>query len=174
MSAWIVISHQEFGSGSTSSILFSSIPQTYTDLYLAISHRNTGAESQARIRINGDTGTNYPKRWLTIDNGNISSYTDSERFPFWTQNSGQTANTFGNTSMYFSNYRVSSNKLMLTESVTENNASSVYSLLGIMQWSNTNAITSIELEMAAFSYAQYSSATLYGITAGSSNGVVVS
>jgi hypothetical protein len=158
----------EVSSGGASAITFNNIPQTYDDLMLVVSHRNTGNETQARIAINGDTGSNYPKRWLTINNGSLGNYTDSSNFPFWTQTSGTTASTFGNSSMYFTNYAGSTIKSISVDSVTENNsATGVYSLIGAMTWSNTSAITSIALTMAANNFEQYSSASLYGIKRGS-------
>lgn len=170
-----VIAHTELSSSAAASIIFSSIPQTYTDLLLVVSHRNTGNEGQARIALNDDTGSNYPKIWLTINNGSASFYSDSSNFPFWTPTSGTTANTFGLSEIYFPNYRSSSNKQMSVKSVIENNASTgIYYVLGSMGWNNTAAITKITLSMAAFDYAQYSSATLYGIEDGSSGGVTVS
>ena len=51
-------------SSNTSSITFSSIPQTYTDLVLIINGGNTGAV-QVAIRFNGDTGNNYSNQSLT-------------------------------------------------------------------------------------------------------------
>ena len=46
------------GSGQTS-VTFSSISGTYTDLILIASASNTGGATNIRLQFNGDTATNY-------------------------------------------------------------------------------------------------------------------
>jgi hypothetical protein len=44
---------------STSSIVFSSIPQTYTDLIIVTNLVSAAGNQDLDLRFNGDTGTNY-------------------------------------------------------------------------------------------------------------------
>lgn len=59
------ISTQTLGVAATS-ITFSSIPQTYTDLVLVTS-TNTSSNTQTAYRLNGDTATNYSDTRLSGD-----------------------------------------------------------------------------------------------------------
>jgi hypothetical protein len=79
--------------------------------------------------------------------------------------SGSTASTFGSTEIYITNYAGSSNKCLSSDSVNENNATTAYSVLTAWLWSNTSAITSLSItsDGAGNNFAQYSTATLYGI-----------
>jgi hypothetical protein len=47
------------GTGSNSTITFSSIPSTYTDLVLIIGGGSTSASVVSQLQFNGDTGSNY-------------------------------------------------------------------------------------------------------------------
>lgn len=52
--------------GSTAStVTFSSISNSYRDLYLIIVAKTSAAGWQTRMRLNGDTGTNYNTVYLT-------------------------------------------------------------------------------------------------------------
>jgi hypothetical protein len=67
---------------------------------------------------------------------------------------------------------------MSVDLVTENNASGAFSAMQRIVaalWNDTDPITSIEFDAdAATNYKQYSSVTLYGITAGSDGTTIVS
>lgn len=173
-----VIQHQELGS-SQSTITFSSIPQTYTDLTVVFSLRNDrstdGASSYAGITINGNY-TNLTQRLLQ-GNGSATatfSYT-SGTYPLWVYipGSGYTSNTFHNGRMYISNYAGSNAKAIAIDNVTENNATTAFQTIHAGVYNSSTAITSlgfISLNSdlaAAGNFVQYSSATLYGILKGS-------
>lgn len=56
------------GTGSSTTITFSSIPNTYTSLQIrGIIRTDSGAGIGASIRLNGDTGTNYASHQLYGD-----------------------------------------------------------------------------------------------------------
>jgi len=79
--------------------------------------------------------------------------------------SGYTASTFASGEMYIPNYAGSNSKSFSADSVQETNASLAYSYLMAGLWSNSSAITSIALTPFTGNFAQYSTATLYGIKA---------
>ena len=171
-----IIQHQELGSSQTS-ITFSSIPQTYTDLLVVFSLRDTSSASgysESFLRFNGTT-TNYSSKQLFGDGSSASSFSQADALRLWnTGNGNPTSNTFASIRVYVPNYTSSNNKSVSSESVTEGNNTGQGQFMAASLWSNTSAITSLSIHAnGANSFVQYSSATLYGITKGS-NGVVVS
>jgi hypothetical protein len=173
-----LIAHQELASAQAS-ITFGSIPQTFTDLVLVTSLR--GANYCGILPNGSNANTSYRILWGLNGSAITSNYTSFSYNIFSTVAiSGSTASTFGNTSIYFPNYRSSSNKSVSVDSVNENNSATAEQLLGIGLWNNTAAISSITLTSldanlnAGSNFAIGSSATLYGITAGTSGGVTVS
>jgi hypothetical protein len=168
-----LIEHYEVPSGGVSSITFSSIPATFTDLYLMVSIRSTTTGNfSVEIRPNSST-SNLSARGLQGDGSAASSFTVSN-IPALATSSSNTANTFSNGSFYIPNYASNSNKSISIDSVTENNATQAFQRLVAGLWSDTTAISSIQLSPAGGDFAQYSSATLYGILAGSDGTTVVS
>jgi hypothetical protein len=171
-----VIQHQELASAQAS-ITFSSIPQTYTDLYLVVSLRSTYDFGPAtwwlsKIVFNANT-SGYSTRNLQGNGSSASSDSDTA-FYFRPNDTASTANTFGSASLYIPNYAGSSNKSISIDNVSEDNGSQAIAQLVAGLWSNTSAITSIVIEGVSGDLAQYSSATLYGITKGSDGIVTVS
>ena len=172
-----VIEHYEVPSGGQASITFSDIPQTFTDLYLVMSLRNGTADQPVggrafRLDFN-NFATGATNRALRGQgSGTPSSFTDN----FFTQvGSGDTASTFGNGSAYIPNYTSSTAKSFSIDSVGENNATFAEQQINAQLWNVTDAITIIRINSPyAGNLAQYSSATLYGILAGSDGTTTVS
>jgi hypothetical protein len=166
-----LIAHQELTSAAAS-ITFSSIPQTFTDLVIKFSLRNSVAAGAGTITFNTSGGT-YTRRRLQ-GNGS-SAFSDSPSFDYVCGLSSFTASTFGNGEIYISNYRSSVAKSYSSDSVNENNAIEAFQTLIAGLWSGTDAVTTITLTpLSGGNWVQYSSATLYGITAGSDGIVAVS
>jgi len=156
------------GSGGAASIDFTSIPQTYTDLVVLMSCRRTVSTGtgQLSLKFNGSTSS-YTSKLLegtgsAAASNNYSGLTD---MPIGqAEPSNFTANTFMNTQIYISNYALSNFKPVSSDSVSENNATEAYAAVFAGLWSSTAAITSISLfPRGGDNWAQYSSATLYGI-----------
>ena len=156
------------GSGGASTLAFSSIPSTYTDILLVTSLRDvTSGGGVAKITFNGSTSS-YTARQL-VGNGS-SAYSDTSYGGSYysaegsSVASGYTANTFSNGSFYIPNYAGSNNKSISTDTVVENNATSSYLALSAGLWSNSSAISSITItQYSGGTFAQYSTAYLYGI-----------
>lgn len=168
-----VIQHQELGSAQ-SSIVFSSIPQTYTDLLLVLSEKNASANDVAVfLQFNSSTTGYTIRRLLGTGSGSGINQSFGERQLGFSSNANFTASTFSSTLAYFPNYTSSAQKSWSVDTITENNAGNAYAgILGGI-WTGTDPITSLTLSPNGGSFVQYSSATLYGILKGS-NGVVVS
>jgi hypothetical protein len=170
MSAWTVIAHTELP--STQAVVFTSIPATYTDLVILLSAR--GDEDTLDIFFN-NSDTNFSGRALQGSNGSAGSFTRSDNFVGYVNNTSMTANTFSNTMIYIPNYASSNNKSFSVDTVNENNSTSASMNIFAGLWSQTAAINEIKLQnLGGSGFVQYSSATLYGITKGSSGGVSVS
>jgi hypothetical protein len=163
---FVKIASATVGAGGASSIDFTSIPGTYTDLIILTSlrtTRNTGDAASISITFNGSSSSRSSRILYGNGSGTLS-YTDTIlEGGFAAQNTGTTANTFSNHQYYISNYAGSNNKSLSIDSAHENNATTAYALLNSALWSNTSAITSIKLENVGFNFVQYSTATLYGI-----------
>ena len=151
------------GSGGASSIDFTSIPSTYTDLVLKLSGRSTANDNWANISFNGSTAS-FSSRGLYGDGSSAGSYSRSDNVnTIANDSSTSTASTFSNGEIYIPNYAGSNNKSYSVDSVTENNATAALTSLVAGLRSNTAAITSITLTPNGGNFAQYSTATLYGI-----------
>ena len=159
------------GAGGASSIDFTSIPSTYTDLVVKLSGRSTDTTandgSELRLQFNADTGSNYSRRMLYGDGGAVgssSATTTGMRVGFVDTN-GNTSSTFSNTEIYIPNYAGSSQKSVSADSVVEGNvAQYMYATLIAGLWTGTSAITSIKLYIPSFNFVQYSTAYLYGVS----------
>jgi hypothetical protein len=155
------------GSGGASSIDFTSIPSTYTDLVVKLSSRTaTGGAADVNIQFNSDTtASNYSQRQIQ-GNGASASSSGGSSSPQVLTSSGSTdtASTFANSEMYIPNYAGSTAKSASNDSVTENNATTAYATLRASLYAGTAAITAIKLtHNGGANFAQYSTATLYGI-----------
>ena len=141
-----LISSVTVGSGGASSITFSSIPATYTDLIVKISARTNWSDGVnadgINIRPNGSTTNRTAKR---LYGSGSAAGSDSNINPIAASNASSTASTFGNAEIYISNYASSNNKSMSVDGVSETNATTTYAGLAAFLWSNTSAITSLDL-----------------------------
>ena len=161
---------------NASSIEFTNIPQNYTDLMLYVSSRssrNAGVGTSIYLKFNS-SASGYTYRYLYGQT--TSAYSENQAttnnlttrgFAGFTSNTNNTESTFGNTKIYIPNYAGSTNKTYSSDFVQENN-SSTDNLLGMVAglWSNTAAITSIEVtvyQAADFNILANSTVTLYGV-----------
>jgi hypothetical protein len=162
---YTLISSVTVGAGGATSIDFTSIPSTYTDLLILASLRSTGTNGAGALYFNNDTtNANYSTRRLGYA---ITPFSDSASAPycFYSTKSTFTASTFSNNFLYIPNYRSSNFKSFSADDVAENNATSADLYLTAGLWSNTSAITSIKIQQAIdVGFVQYSTVYLYGIS----------
>jgi len=156
------------GAGGAANFQFTSIPSSYTDLKIIVSVRESAATSAGDVvgymRFNADTGTtNYSARVVYGDGSAAASLTNSGG-AFTINLSSNTANTFASNEIYIPNYAGSTAKSWSADMATENNATSAFASLYAGLWTGTAAITTITLSpRSTLSFAQYSTASLYGI-----------
>jgi hypothetical protein len=157
---YVKIATVSVGVLGASSIDFTSIPSTYTDLNLVLSLRTTTQDS-VNISFNGSTSS-FTSRFLEGSGATATSGTGTRYvvFPLTT-----TSNTFSSSGVYIPNYAGSTNKSYSIDSVSEANATTAYADLVAGLWSSTSAINQITISLATGGnvFVQYSTATLYGI-----------
>lgn len=158
-------------SSTASSVTFSNIPQTYTDLILhqsAISNVSTALAGNYNLEFNGVT-TGYSGRRIYADpSGGAASDTGTPKWAGFIPGTGATQNVPNSCTLYIGNYTSSNFKPWKLDVVVENLTSSAYEGLGTNLWSNTAAITSIVLKDISSgantgSFLANSTFTLYGI-----------
>jgi hypothetical protein len=175
MSAWRRIEHIEVPSGGQASIDFISISGAYTDLAIMLSLRTNrnATYDDFRIQFNTSDGTS---RILYGDGVNRGSFTQPTILTSGGAGGNNTvANTFGNAFVYIPNYASTTFKSVSMDGVQEHNTTTAYQSINAGLWSNNAAVTAIKIQPGDGTLlSQYSSATLYGITKGSSGGVTVS
>lgn len=164
---------------AASSIEFTSIPQTYTDVVFLVSGRTTIADNigYSTFYVNNNT-SNWTTRHLQGNSSALVSGTTTSVPDFFMSGGNTTANTFGSGSIYIPNYTGSANKSISIDFISENSATGAFSAmqrLVAVLWSNTSAITSAQfIANAGSNFAVGTTISLYGILKGSSGGVVVS
>ncbi len=146
---------------SPSSITFSTIPSTYTDLVLIWSGTLSSSSSAVRIKFNGST-TGYSTTQLRGD-GTTASSGLFTALAYGLISVSQNSTNIGFGRVHIFSYAGSTNKTCLSEASEDRNGSGNVSR-HVNLWSNTSAITSIEIS-AAQTFAIGTTATLYGIKA---------
>jgi len=147
---------------AVSSISFTSIPNTYTDLFIITNERSANVGTVLNTMTTNNT-TNYHNTYagnrLGARVGSVENGASPGRYAYQ-GNSGQ---AFGNSTIYIPNYAGSTNKSYSVESVFETNATSAIIELQGVVWSNTAAINAIQIYPNSGNYVQYTTAYLYGV-----------
>jgi hypothetical protein len=165
------------GSGGASSISFSSIPQTFTDLLVVSSCRSssmTYVTDMMLVDFNGAGTSNFNSINFGAANGSNFSFNDTNGYIGMCATTMQEANSFAVTSAYIPNYTVATNKSYSIDAVGPS-----VTALGTwasrftgMRWSNTAAITSMVITPNSGTFLQFSTISLYGILRGSGGATV--
>jgi hypothetical protein len=148
---------------STSTITFSSISGTYTDLVLVISAKAATVGMDLGIQLNGDTTTTYSSTFLTGNGTSAGSYKDTNANKLTLEYNASVRT--GEYSVHIVNFQNYSNTT--TYKTVINRANSTTGTDGVVGlWRNTSAINSMSIATYGGSnYAAGSTFTLYGITA---------
>ena len=168
MATYTLIASTTVGSGGASSIDFTSIPATYTDLVLKVSARTnrTAIANDLLVVINGTSTAIHSNRNLAGDGASAtsgSSSGDTSGYANTADGSSATASTFSNIELYFPNYAGSNNKSFASDGVYENNATTAGMKFIANLYASTSAITSLSVNGNGFNFVQYTTAYLYGI-----------
>ena len=166
MATYIKIASNTVGSGGVASVTFSSIPSTYTDLLIKASVRSlasSASDGQFLYMYPNGSSANQSIRLLYGATTVSGSFTDTAKIAYINP-SDYTASVFSNTEIYIPNYASANNKSISADSINENNGASAQMSLAASLWSNSTAISSIQLGSVGGNLAQYSTFTLYGIS----------
>lgn len=166
----VLIAETTVGSGGTTSVTFSSIPDTYKHLQIRAITRGSYADVETffTLRLNSDSGSNYSNHVL---NGNGTSaasvaYTSRTWFALsYIPGSTATSNIFGGSIIEILDYADTSKyKTARILSGVDRNGGGVVALSSGV-WMSTSAISSIEIDdhPNGGNLAQYTSFQLYGI-----------
>jgi hypothetical protein len=162
-----LIASSTVGSGGVSTINFTSIPSTYTDLVLVTSARDSSGSAESFIYARFNSSSSGYSGKLLRGNGSTAasgSIGTTDAYVGQTQGSGSTSSTFTNSTCFIPNYAGSNQKSYSVDSVMENNGTAAYAAIIAGLWTGTAAITSISLTSASgTNFAQYSTAYLYGV-----------
>ena len=156
-------------SGGTAYIEFTSIPSNFTDLKMIWSARSVDDIVNQYLRFNGNSSSVYSMKLVKAYDSNTvasegSTNQSSDTPAGYNPKSSYTANFFGNSELYIPNYSGSNNKSYSIESCAGNSSTAAYhTQFHAGLWADAAAITSIRITPETGNYAQYSTATLYGI-----------
>lgn len=158
------------GAGGASTVSFTSIPATYTDLVIKLSIRcERGVEATALgLYINNDSAGNNTMKLTYGTGGTTDNLTYSGRADIvagYMNAASSTASTFANIEIYIPNYLSNSAKSMSYDFAREQNAQSSTLGLGANRWNVSSPITSFSFSDigGGTNISQYSTAHLYGI-----------
>lgn len=143
-----------------STVTFSSISGSYTDLVLIIAGGSTSGTQAVTFQFNSDTGSNYSRTILYGNGTSAASIRDSNQTSSaigLLSDTGQ-----GNTIFQIMNY---SNSTTYKTVLSRGNSAGDQLRAGVGLWRSTAAITSITLALQANSFTSGSTFTLYGIKA---------
>ena len=146
-----------------SSITFSSIPSTYTDLVLICSVKGDASIGLVRVRLNGDTGSNYSFTRI-YGTGSVAA---SDRYTNTTSMELSDPGTGFNSQFilgigHIQNY---SNTTTYKTMLGRGNELANVVQATVNLWRNTAAVNSVTVLTTSNNFIAGSTATLYGITA---------
>lgn len=146
---------------AAASITFGSIPATYRDLVIVFQGTVVSGTAGVRMRLNGDTGTNYS--FLNISgngaatssaNGTIDSYARVQR------DVDATTTTALQTNINIMDYSATDKH----KTVISRNGNASLGTEGLVsRWANTAAITTVLVYSSSANFAIGTTVSLYGI-----------
>jgi hypothetical protein len=142
---------------AASSVTFSSIPSTYTDLILVFGG-SVSAFGNLRIQVNSDTGSNYSWTRLLGDGSTASS--DRGSAQTFINIAILDTNTIGNSIVHLQNY---SNTTTYKTVLTRGNSTGTYLGANVGLWRSTSAINSITVLTSTGNINSSTVISLYGI-----------
>ena len=154
--------------GTATSVTFSSIPSTYTDLVVVQTFPNSQTTGPyTAFQFNGDTGTNYSSTYLVAYNGSLDGTGTTNIANIRLGNSSYLANSVCIT--HIMNYANTTTYKTVVSRVNfgQPSAGMRESAINVGMWRSTSAINEVKILVAlsASSFVSGSTFTLYGIAA---------
>jgi hypothetical protein len=151
------IATQTLGS-ATASVTFSSIPSTYTDLFLVFEGTCTSGVVGCVLRFNSDTSTNYSYTILSGDGSSVSSSRSSNQTTM--QVGGMTSSS---RSMMIANINNYSNATTYKTVLSRQASATLETRAYVGLWRSTAAITTVLVSTSTDTFVAGSTFSLYGI-----------
>lgn len=155
---------------ATSTISFSSIPATYTDLVVVISAPTSSDGATPQFRFNGDTSTNYSNTFLEGSGSSATSNRESSQTNIQlSYNVGGNSTNPSTSIVHIMNYsNTTTYKTLLARWNSASGGTYPGTAATVGLWRKTpEAITSMEIFVATGNFAVGSTFSLYGIAASS-------
>jgi hypothetical protein len=155
-------------STATSTINFTSISGSYTDLVLVINHSSSSISGLIGININNDsTNNNYSNTRLTWDAGGFGADRSNNANAFNQHFISWGRTNMGTTIVNFNNYsNTTTYKSIITRTSNIANSTAGQGMVGVILWRSTSAINQITLtQSSAIDFNVGTMATIYGIKA---------
>lgn len=154
-------------SAAQANIEFTSIPGTYTDLVLVISHRVGTTGYSSYVQFNSDNGSNYSCTILSGYGSGTTSFrysTTNSAYLEWYGYPPSATSTFGTQIINIMNY--ANTNVYKTYVARPGNAATGTDAI-VAMWRSTSAITSLKYisSASAGNFQIGTTATLYGIKA---------
>ena len=146
-----------------STVSFTSIPSTYTDLILVAVAKSSTAGSGAnnyRVQFNGDTATNYSETYIAGNGTTASSGRDTSSNVIYIGDVAQTSGVAGTTIIQIMNY---SNATTYKSVLGRGNVAGTETSAAVGLWRSTAAINRVDIFMTSATVT--GDFTLYGIAA---------
>lgn len=152
------------GTGSSGTVTFTSIPQTYKHLQLRTftnTSRVGGASGSGRLQFNGDTvGTNYWTHYMYSFGASVGSGHNNENYgTFWY---GDTTTFVGSVIDILDYTNTSKKTTAKIHSGYDQNGAGATGLASLF-WNNTAAVNQIVLTADSYNWGSNSRFALYGI-----------
>jgi len=157
-STYTPIATQTLGSTATT-ITFSSIPSTYTDLQIVTSVTSTSSTASAMyIRFNSDTASNYSYTYLygTGSAAGSARSSNQSNIYFGSASSQEVTTNIGFVNSY-------ANSSVYKTCICRESASKTEALACVGLWRSTSAISTIDLFTTGYVFSAGSTFSLYGI-----------
>jgi hypothetical protein len=157
------------GSGGSSSVTFTSIPQTFTHLqlrYISRDARTGSGDSPVDLTFNGSSAANYSKQFLQGAGSTVSAGAETGMTYLRLEGGGNQSlsDSFGVGITDILDYTSTvKNKTVYQLAGVDKNGSGFVRILGGSWYASPAAITSITLTPFSSPFTQYSHFALYGI-----------
>lgn len=168
-----LIASTTVGSGGSSSIDFTSIPQTFTDLFIVMSARTVN-QGNVRLNLNSSASSFSSRVVYSFATNAPLSYTDTVGTSRATFSSDTPSTNFGAMQFHLPNYRSGVSKPFSVDGFAASFNGGYIQLIGGV-WANNAAITSLSLlPPSGDTFIQNTTAYLYGVLVGSGGATVTS
>ena len=141
---------------AASSITFSSIPTTYTDLRIIL-NASSANNPNVELTFNG-SGTGYSQTFIRSSGSAVSSTRENNQSKLFLYPAIQTTRTQFSIDIF--RYTSSTNKTILYTGALQT-SDGIYNSVAL--WRDTSVISSIDFFIPTFSFSAGTTATLYGI-----------